>query len=146
VKTFLVAIDGSPVARAVLETAVDYARPLGARMVLLRVVGLPPELPTEALTGSPENLAAVLSAATRMALAELAAFAPPELVASQRVEIGSPWQTICEVARAEEADLIVIGSHGYGVMDRLLGTTAARVVNHADRPVLVVHPRSARSD
>ena len=34
--------------------------------------------------------------------------------------------------------LIVIGSHGYGGIDHLLGTTAARVVNHADRPVLVV--------
>jgi len=32
----------------------------------------------------------------------------------------------------------VIGSHGYGGLDRLLGTTAARVVNHADRNVLIV--------
>jgi nucleotide-binding universal stress UspA family protein len=35
-------------------------------------------------------------------------------------------------------DLIVIGSHGYDALDRLLGTTAAKVVNHADRSVLVV--------
>jgi nucleotide-binding universal stress UspA family protein len=41
-------------------------------------------------------------------------------------------------ARAIGADLIVIGSHGYGGLDRVLGTTAARVVNHADRSVLVV--------
>ena len=36
------------------------------------------------------------------------------------------------------ADLIVVGSHGYSGIDHLLGTTAARVVNHADRSVLVV--------
>ena len=36
------------------------------------------------------------------------------------------------------ASVIVIGSHGYGGLERLLGTTAARVVNHADRAVLVV--------
>ena len=42
-------------------------------------------------------------------------------------------------ARApENVDLIVIGSHGYGGIDRVIGTTAAKVVNHADRSVLVV--------
>lgn len=33
---------------------------------------------------------------------------------------------------------IVIGSHGHGGIDRVLGTTAAKLVNHADRNVLVV--------
>jgi nucleotide-binding universal stress UspA family protein len=36
-------------------------------------------------------------------------------------------------------DLIVIGSHGYHGLDRVLGTTAARVSNLARRNVLVVH-------
>ncbi|HVU00723.1 MAG TPA: universal stress protein [Polyangiaceae bacterium] len=31
-----------------------------------------------------------------------------------------------------------MGSHGYGTLDRVLGTTAAKVVNHAARSVLVV--------
>ena len=34
--------------------------------------------------------------------------------------------------------MIVIGSHGYGGLDRILGTTAARVVNHALCSVFVV--------
>ncbi len=38
-------------------------------------------------------------------------------------------------------DLIVLGSHGYGGIDRLLGTTAAHVANRAERNVLVVHER-----
>jgi nucleotide-binding universal stress UspA family protein len=55
-----------------------------------------------------------------------------------RVEVGTPWQAICTVAKGMNAELIVIGSHGYGAVDRLLGTTAAKVVNHADCSVLVV--------
>jgi universal stress protein F len=50
----------------------------------------------------------------------------------------TPWDGICRAGREEAADLIAIGSHGYGGLDRLLGTTAAKVVNHADRNVLVV--------
>ena len=43
-----------------------------------------------------------------------------------------------------ERHLVIIGSHGYGGIDHLLGTTAARIVNHADRPVLVFRPTPAR--
>ena len=39
---------------------------------------------------------------------------------------------------ARRYDLIVIGSHGYSGIDRLIGTTAAKVVNHAKQSVLVV--------
>ena len=48
------------------------------------------------------------------------------------------WDGICHAARELDVDLIVIGSHGYGAIDRVIGTTAAKVVNHADRNVLVV--------
>ena len=50
-----------------------------------------------------------------------------------------PWEGVCRVARERQVDLIVVGSHGYGgAMDHILGTTAAKIVNHADRNVLVV--------
>ena len=35
-------------------------------------------------------------------------------------------------------DLIVVGNHRYHGVERVLGTVASRVVNHADRNVLVV--------
>jgi nucleotide-binding universal stress UspA family protein len=53
---------------------------------------------------------------------------------------GFPWQAVCAAAVDESVDLIVIGSHGYSGIDHLIGTTAAKIVNHADRPVLVVRP------
>jgi len=49
-----------------------------------------------------------------------------------------PWQAICDIARATRPDLVVIGAHHHGFVERVLGTTAARVVNHIDSPVLVV--------
>jgi len=52
--------------------------------------------------------------------------------------MGTAWDAICRVAQEEAVDLIVIGSHGYGALDRFIGTTAAKVVNHADRSVLIV--------
>ena len=62
----------------------------------------------------------------------------PSLIEQIVTAFSIPWDGICRAAREHAVDLIVIGSHGYGGIDRLLGTTAAKVVNHADRNVLVV--------
>jgi universal stress protein F len=40
---------------------------------------------------------------------------------------------------------VVIGSHGYGGLDRVLGTTAAKIVNHASCSVLVVREAQAEA-
>ena len=48
------------------------------------------------------------------------------------------WDGICNAPREHDVDLIVIGSHGDRGLDRIVGTTASKVVNHADRNVLIV--------
>lgn len=54
-------------------------------------------------------------------------------------EIGHPSTTICRVAKEKKADLIVVGSHGRGFVDRaLLGSVAHAVLNRSELPVLVV--------
>jgi nucleotide-binding universal stress UspA family protein len=55
------------------------------------------------------------------------------------IRFGVPWRKILDAADELDVDLIVMGSHGYGGFDRLLGTTAAQVANRARRNVLVVH-------
>ncbi len=138
-KRLLVALDGSPRAPDVLRMAVAQARSTGAALVLLRAVGIPMDLPYTALAMSPADVLGVLEQRARADLTALArAVVPSDMLWEPRVETSAPWQSICDTAKAIDADLIVIGSHGYGVWDRILGTTAARVVNHADRSVLVV--------
>ena len=138
-KRILVALDASPVAKHVLDQAASMARALGARMVLFRAVTVPPDLPPE-LFLEPDGVEGVLVRRARQELETLTIGLSPGLVLGTHAKVGAPWQAICDEAAKEQADLIVIGSHGYGGWDRLLGTTAARVVNHADRSVLVVKP------
>jgi nucleotide-binding universal stress UspA family protein len=142
-KTLLVALDGSARARGVLDAGVVQAKTTGAKLVLFRAVGVPVDLPFTAIAMSPEDVLKVLEERARVELDELARKVAAGMPCEIRIETGNAWQTICDTARAIDADLIVIGSHGYGGLDRILGTTAARVVNHADRSVLVVRYPSA---
>ena len=51
---------------------------------------------------------------------------------------GSAGSAILEAATEHGADLIIIGSHKPGLADYFLGSTASRVVRHAQCPVLVM--------
>ena len=51
---------------------------------------------------------------------------------------GSANLCILDVAKERNADLILIGSHKPGVQDYLLGSTASRVVRHAECSVFVL--------
>jgi universal stress protein F len=136
-KRILVGLDGSPRAAGVLATAVSVARAQGAQLVLLRSVGLPPEVPQDFWKTTDEPLLELLKRTAKQDLDERARTVPPEVLGAVEVVVGGPWQTLCERARSLDADLIVIGSHGYAGFDRVLGTTAAKVVNHAHCSVLV---------
>jgi len=59
------------------------------------------------------------------------------IIADTHVREGVAWDAICREAKSDGDDLIVMGSHGYSGLDRLLGTTASRVVNNAPCSVLV---------
>jgi nucleotide-binding universal stress UspA family protein len=50
------------------------------------------------------------------------------------------WQSIVAAAAAADAGIIVMGSHGRtGVSLVLIGSVAAAVARHTERPVLIVH-------
>lgn len=137
-KRILVGLDGSPRASAVLDAALIIARASGGRVVLLRCVGLPPDVPQDFWKTTDESLLGLLQRQARSYLVEQATRVPKELLEKTEVIVGVAWQTICESARRESADLIVVGSHGYSGLDHIIGTTAAKVVNHATCSVLVV--------
>jgi nucleotide-binding universal stress UspA family protein len=137
-KRLLVALDGSPRAPHVLERAVQLARATGGVLVLYRAIVVVPDLPRAVLDAADAGIEEMLLRAARTDLRRLAAAAPAELIESVEADLASPWDGICRAATRLGCALIVIGSHGYGALDRILGTTAGKVVNHADRDVLVV--------
>src|SRR3954452_15334966 len=49
-------------------------------------------------------------------------------------------ETLVEIARKRDAQAIVVGSRGLsGLKARLAGSTSKHVLQHADRPVVVIH-------
>jgi universal stress protein F len=145
-KRVLVGLDGSSRASGVLTAAVEIGRARGSQVVLLRSVGVPPDVPQDIWKTTEEPLLDLLKRRAKQDLDEQAGRVPLELLGGAEIAVGVAWQAICETARTLDADLVVIGSHGYAGFDRLLGTTAAKVVNHAHCSVLVVrepHPRPA---
>jgi nucleotide-binding universal stress UspA family protein len=138
VKRLLVALDASERASKVLEAAVRLAELTGSKLILYRAIAVPPELPREVLVATDVPLEDILVRNAHGDLQRLAERVPAQLIEQITTALGTPWDGICRAAREHDVDLIVIGSHGYGGIDRILGTTAAKVVNHADRNVLVV--------
>jgi nucleotide-binding universal stress UspA family protein len=54
--------------------------------------------------------------------------------------VGSPVETLLEVVRREDADLLVVGNRGLnGIKGRLLGSVPADATRRSDVDVLVVH-------
>jgi nucleotide-binding universal stress UspA family protein len=134
----LVCIDGSRRAPLVLETAADLARRTGAKLRVFRAVGIPAEIDQEVVAHAAMGMIETMLDKARREVAELCKLVPSTLVEGIDVRIGVPWDAICREAKDRECELIVIGSHGYSGLDRILGTTAAKVVNHASCSVLVV--------
>ncbi len=144
IQTILVALDSSARAPGVLAAACEIAEKLGARIVPLRIISIPPDFPPAAHVSAGDPLPSHLR---DVALAELDILlaAVPSGVAmdAPRVRVGQPWRAIVDAAEELNADLVVLGSHGYHGADRILGTTAGKVANLCKRSVLVVRVAGA---
>lgn len=73
------------------------------------------------------------------ALARVASELP---AVTRHVRLGQPADVVCDLAKELSADLVVIGSHGYGTVERLLGTTASKIVHRAPCSVLVIRAKA----
>ncbi len=132
--TILVPIDMAHVAEG--KTNIDLAAQhaaAGAKIILLNVVE---DIPNWAAVELPAGL---LDQSMESAQNELKAIAT---AAGMKMEVevrtGHSYNTILEVAKEKNADLIIIASHRPGLQDYFLGSTAAKVVRHATCSVLVV--------
>jgi nucleotide-binding universal stress UspA family protein len=143
--TALVAIDDSVRAQDVVKVAAAYVRALRGTIVLYRGIVVPLDFSPAGMQESIDPSAYVTQQATKemSALRALASGVSCEL----RVEpVMDPWKGILATADAVDADLIVLGCHGYRGWDRVLGTTAGKVANRSRRNVFVVHDNSRSAE
>jgi nucleotide-binding universal stress UspA family protein len=138
----LVAIDGSEHSRRAARFAHDLAQQVRGRITLLFVLEPPRVLPLGFLDSAaitPPHADAKEIDTVRRLLDEVAADLPQAQV-EKLVEVGHPADTITTVAAKVGADLIVMGARGLTRGGKwLLGSVSDRVLQHAGRPVTVVH-------
>ncbi len=102
------------------------------KIILVNVVeNIPTYMETGLLLGFRDN-------SKRLALEKLREIAVNEGIGSNvEMRAGHPANEILEAAESIKTDLIIIASHRPGLSDYFLGSTASRVVRHAQCPVLV---------
>jgi universal stress protein A len=144
-RNFLVPIDFSEHSKKTIQYAIHLATLTGASIRILHVFQIL-DYPAAFYHGLYLEVEAVkvhLEAAKREADAQLSLVAEEirahGLEAEPMFRTGNPYEEIVNAARETGIDLIVIGSHGYAGLGRLLlGSTADRVLQYAPCPVLVV--------
>lgn len=144
----LVPTDFSPPSDAALATAKALAAQFGAAIHVIHVLHDPyatAAYATDVYGYLPPGLKETWR---REAQTQLDALISPEERAQFRlttnVVFGSPAAAIVEYARENAMNLIVMGTHGRGVMAHLLlGSVAERVVRTAECPVLTVRGTAA---
>jgi len=134
----LVGLDGSERQPEVLRQAVELADRCGGTLVLCRAVQIPSSIPALAWSLQGDEFENFLVEHARDQVQKVADPLPEGLVAEIVTELGQPADVLLRACHERHCDLVVIGSHGYSGLDRLLGTTAAKVVNKSERTVMVV--------
>jgi len=141
IKTILFPTDYSHGARVAMDHAVSLARDYNARLILLYVI-------ENIIIVDWQNPASLYAASLVEDLEKSAwqemdkwgTMVSSKLKNVEKVVVkGVPFVEIIKTARAQHADLIVIGTHGRtGVNHMLYGSTAEKVVRKSPCPVLTV--------
>jgi nucleotide-binding universal stress UspA family protein len=140
----LIAIDGSPCSDVVLDQLARRPWPAGSEVKIVTVAdpwlpvgtefwALPPEYYDDVATAAREGAEQVLAAARERLAGR------DDLSVSTELLSGSPAASIVNEAERWKADLVVVGSHGYGTVKRfLLGSVSHSIALHAPCSVEVV--------
>jgi nucleotide-binding universal stress UspA family protein len=138
----VVGVDGSRQALAAAEYGASLAAGFGAQLTLLHVA-VP--LPRSSFDLAPDTALRAETAARLNGehyLREAQSRAGPGTAPVTELQFGDPAEVICRRAGELGADLVVIGSRGLGLLDRLLlGSVSSAVIQRAPCSVLVVRDR-----
>jgi nucleotide-binding universal stress UspA family protein len=138
----LVPTDFSDSARHALAYGLSFAAEYRAELLLLHVVEtVPMGYASELFPVPMAEVFQQVSGYARTELARLSAEASQKGIAVRELVVqGKPSAEIVRVAAQEAVDMIVLGTHGRGVLDKaLFGSTTERVVRKAPCPVLTCH-------
>ena len=130
-KTILVATDLSH--PELCRKTLGVARRVGGNQSRIIALYVTADIPPYVAVELPEGLLHKNAARARADIKALA----DEVGAESEVLSGHPSLRILEYSTDIGADLIVVASHRPGLQDYFLGSTAARVVRHAECAVLV---------
>jgi nucleotide-binding universal stress UspA family protein len=145
-KRILVPVDGSDASGKVLWTANEIAVKLGAELEFLHIIpDMPPPIADPVGMGGLVYDYSASSEALEQEADRVIGEAKAKITAQtvHTSKLRADGQRIADVivraARAKQADLIVMGTHGRGGFNRLLlGSVAEGVAHHASVPVLLV--------
>jgi nucleotide-binding universal stress UspA family protein len=138
----LVTTDFSEGTDNALNYALSIARANKARLTLLHVLE-----ETRAVI-SPQYRKEITEGVRRELLQRIPADAQGSPDIDTAVEAGTPYHIILRLLKKERIDLLVMNTHGKGMLHRaLLGSTSERVVRAADCPVMLIPPmKKAKSN
>ena len=143
-KKILVPTDFSLPSQRALRYAIELSKQFGSEVLMLHVVERPTLAPS---FRSPGTAVQDLDAEVRAwAEGELGKMIQQEVPAGVKVRTlirgGSPFKEIIMIAKDQDMDLIVMGTSGHGVLERMLmGSVADKVVRKAPCAVLTVRNR-----
>lgn len=137
----LIAVDLSDVSRGMLRVARQYAKQLSARVWLVHVA--PPDPDFVGYEPGPQHVrdtvAREFHEEHRALHDEAGLFTASGLDATPLMIQGPTVQTLLDEAGKLGADVIMIGSHGHGVLRQMLmGSVCEGVLHKSTRPVLVI--------
>jgi nucleotide-binding universal stress UspA family protein len=145
-------VDLSSTSEHALEHAVALARWYRAHLTVLHVyrtaMSIPPPPPPPLAVGGVAGQAVLLEPVQRDEIrADVERFCAPAIAAGASLEIvvegGSPATEIAAEADRRHADLVVMGTHERGRLERVLAGSLTEKVLHTTRhPVLTVPPRA----
>ncbi|HFQ95629.1 MAG TPA: universal stress protein [Anaerolineae bacterium] len=134
----LVAVDRSPATEKAVKYGIDLAKLTGAQALIVHAY---PKIPD--YLGEPnlsQTISRHLERAEELVNPIVERFQAEGVDAIPEILEGPPADAILRVAKAREADLIVMGARGLGsVASLLLGSVSQKVIAHAECPVFVVH-------
>jgi len=138
-KKILVPVDGSENALKTLDHAAELASILGSKVTILHVIApLPSSVQGYIQTN---NIAEEIRGFAQEVLDK----AKESVINKYNLEFdtdllnGDPANEICDKAKKDQYDLIVIGSRGLNqIVSFIMGSVSRRVARHAACPVLIV--------